>query len=330
MTTPLTVRDSIAKRYRGFAKYEVKGRSPLYEMLASRVVDDEATLDFLARLPEIKQQPNLLFGAIKYLFGAAQDWPQFQALIGDHGEKIRDCMLSHATQTNEVARCATLLPLLVQLPQPLALLEVGASAGLCLQPDRYAYDYGDGRVLRPSSQHDAPVLPCAVNEHVPIPTRLPEILWRAGLDLNPIDVNDRDQCAWLEALVWPEQHDRLARLRAAIAIAQRNPPRLVRGNLLDDLAPLAAQAPQDATLVIFHSAVLAYVWPQDLREKFASEVRMLNAVWLSNETAQVFPQIAAKTPRSPTPTNFLLAVNGEPVAWTDHHGAFAHWLPPRD
>src|SRR5579871_1862241 len=86
VTTPLTVRDSIAKRYRGFAKYEVKGRSPLYEMLASRVVDDEATLDFLARLPEIKQQPNLLFGAIKYLFGAAQDWRQFQALIAEHGE----------------------------------------------------------------------------------------------------------------------------------------------------------------------------------------------------------------------------------------------------
>ena len=327
MTATLTTHEGIAKRYRGFAKHEVKGRSPLYEMLATRIVDDAAVLDFLARLPEIKQQPNLLFGAVKYLFGAAADWPRFQALIAKHGDEIRDCMLNHATQTNEVARCATLLPVLAQLPQPLALLEVGASAGLCLQPDRYAYDYGDGRVLRPPTHDDAPVLPCAVNAHVPIPTRLPEIVWRAGLDLNPIDVNDRDRCAWLEALVWPEQLDRLARLRAAIAIARKDPPRLKRGNLLDDLAPLAAEAPKDATLVIFHSAVLAYVWPQDLRDRFAHDVRALNATWISNETAQVFPQIAAKTTRSPTPTNFLLAVNGEPVAWTDHHGAFAHWLP---
>ncbi len=87
----------------------------------------------------------------------------FKALIATHRDKIRQCMLTHATQTNEAARCATLLPVLAQLPQPLALLEVGASAGLCLQPDRYAYDYGDGRVLRPPGHDDAPVLPCEVN-----------------------------------------------------------------------------------------------------------------------------------------------------------------------
>ncbi len=40
--------------------------------------------------------------------------------------------MSKRTQTNEPGRCAVLLPLLAALPQPLALLEVGASAGLCL------------------------------------------------------------------------------------------------------------------------------------------------------------------------------------------------------
>ena len=329
MTANLTAHDALAKRYRLFAEREVRGRSPLYEMLATHVATDEATLDFLSKLPEIKQQPNLLFGAIKYLFGAAQDWPQFQKLLTEHADKIRDCMLAHSTQTNEAARCATLLPVLANLPQPLALLEVGASAGLCLQPDRYAYDYGDGRVLRPLAHADAPVLPCAVNDYTPIPSRLPDVVWRAGLDLNPIDVKDRDQCAWLEALVWPEQHDRLARLRAAIAIAQKDPPRLVRGNLLNDLAPLAAQAPKHATLVIFHSAVLAYVWPQELRDKFARDVRAMNAVWICNETPQVFLSIAVKTARPPaSSSSFLLSVNGEPVAWTDHHGGFANWLPP--
>ena len=326
MTDTLTAHNSIAKRYRTFAEREARGRSPFYETLSLRIADNAAVLDFLESLPDVKQQPNLLFGAVKYLFGAAQDWPQFQELLAKYGEEIRACMLAHSTQTNEAARCATLLPVLARLPQPLALLEVGASAGLCLQPDRYAYDYGDGRVLRPSVHKDAPALPCAINEHVPMPTRLPEVAWRAGLDLNPIDVNDPRQCAWLEALVWPEQHDRLARLRAATAIARKDPPRLVRGNLLHDLAALAAQAPKDATLVIFHSAVLAYVWPQELRDKFARDVRAMNAVWISNETWQVFPWIGAKTRGPPVPS-FLLAVNGKPVAWTDHHGAFAHWLP---
>jgi hypothetical protein len=325
VTAALAAQNSIARRYRTFAEREARGRSPLYEMLSLAVADDESVLAFLGELPEIKQQPNLLFGAVKYLFGAAQDWPHFKALIDEHSETIRPCMLTHATQTNEAARCATLLPALAQLPQPLALLEVGASAGLCLQPDRYAYDYGDGRVLRPAGHDDAPVLSCEVNTDTPVPTRLPDIVWRAGLDLNPIDVNDREQCAWLEALVWPEQDDRLARLRAAIAIARRDPPRLVRGDLLRDLASLAAQAPKDATLVVFHSAVLAYVWPQQLREQFVRDVRALHAVWISNETSQVFPWIGAKTAGSAPPGDFLLAVNGEPVAWTDPHGAFAHW-----
>ena len=324
MTATLTAQESIARRYRSFAEREARGRSPLYEMLSLKVADDEAVLDFLGTLPEIKQQPNLLLGAVKYLFGAAPDWPHFKALIEQHRDQIRQCMLTHATQTNEAARCATLLPVLAQLPQPLALLEVGASAGLCLQPDRYAYDYGEGRMLRPHGYDDAPVLPCEVNAETPVPTRLPEIVWRAGLDLNPIDVRNHKQCAWLEALVWPEQDDRLARLRGAIAIARKDPPLLVRGNLLHDLAPLAAQAPKDATLVVFHSAVLAYVWPQDLREQFVRDVRALNAVWISNETWQVLPWIGAKTNGPPLPS-FLLAVNGEPVAWTDHHGAFAHW-----
>ena len=46
-----------------------------------------------------------------------------------------------------------LLPVLAQLPQPLALLEVGASAGLCLMLDSYGYDYGN-RVLCPPAGID--------------------------------------------------------------------------------------------------------------------------------------------------------------------------------
>ena len=150
--------------------------------------------------------------------------------------------------------CATLLPLLAQLPQPLALIEVGASAGLCLLTDRYGYDYGSQRIA------GTLIFRCAVNHATPIPNSAPQIVWRAGLDLNPIDLSDREQVAWLETLVWPEQTQRLVNLRAAIKIATTVRPRIVRGNLLGDaFAQLCAEAPKDATLVIFHSAVLAYV-----------------------------------------------------------------------
>ena len=172
-------------------------------------------------------------------------------------------MRTRATQTNEAGRCAILLPVLAALPQPLALLEVGASAGLCLYPDRYGYRYGDHRVGAGD-----PVLDCAATGMAP-PAGLPEVVWRAGLDLNPLDVTDPADVAWLEALIWPEHAHRRARLRAAAAIAAAEPPLLVRGDLVDDLPALAAQAPAGATLVVFHTSVL-YQVPAPRREAFVA------------------------------------------------------------
>ena len=93
--------------------------------------------------------------------------------------------------------------MLARLPQPLALIEVGASAGLCLLPDHYGYDYGSHRIT------GTPMFRCAVNDATPIPKSAPQIVWRAGLDLNPLDISNREQIAWLETLVWPEQTERL-------------------------------------------------------------------------------------------------------------------------
>ena len=158
------------------------------------------------------------------------------------------------TQTNEPARCATLLPALAQLPPPLALIEVGASAGLTLLPDRYSYDYAGYRLA--GSDPDAPTLRCQPRGPVPRPAGIPAITWRAGLDLNPLDVTSDDDVRWLSCLVWPGEGDRQERLAAAIAIARRNPPAVHRGDLRADLPALAAQAPAGATLVIYHTAVL--------------------------------------------------------------------------
>ena len=100
----------------------------------------------------------------------------------------------------------------------LALLEVGASAGLTLLPDRYSYDYAGHRVQ--GTDPDAPVIACEPRGPVPLPGRVPEVTWRAGLDLNPLDVTSDDDMHWLECLIWPGEEGRLARLRAAIATAR--------------------------------------------------------------------------------------------------------------
>ncbi|OJF12514.1 DUF2332 domain-containing protein [Couchioplanes caeruleus] len=226
-------------------------------------------------------------------------------------------------------RCATLLPVLARLPQPLALLEVGASAGLCLYPDAYQYRFGeDPRVLGPT---DSPVrLTCAVSDDVPRPASVPTVVWRAGLDLNPLDVNDDDDVRWLDALIWPEQQQRRERLQAAVRIARADPPHLVKGDLLADLPALAAQAPTDATLIIFHSAVLAYV-PPDTRRTFIELVRGLRGHWISNEGVGVLPELGATVEiDSAGPARFLLALDGRAVARTGPHGQEIRWLAPHE
>jgi hypothetical protein len=312
----------ISENYLRFAAEEAIGRSPLYEELARGVANDRESIDFLLTLPREKRQPNLLFAALRHLFGTPANWAGFRRTLLANRDVIGAVMLEHATQTNEPARCAVLLPVLAGLPQPLALIEVGASAGLCLLPDHYAYDYGR-RQFRPASPvAEPPLFTCATNEATPLPNALPDIVWRAGLDLNPLDAANPAEAAWLETLVWPEQTGRLANLRAALRIAAKVRPRVERGNLLgDDLERLCVKAPKGATLVAFHTAVLAYVASRGDRDAFARRVMSLCPYWISNEAPRVFSHAVGP------PGRFLMSVNGTPVAWTDPHGAALEWIP---
>lgn len=320
--------ERIASSYRRFADREARGRSALYEELAREVAGDQSTLMFLSELPHPKQQPNLLFAAVRYACGTPSCWGDFRDLLVAHRDKIREVMLQRRTQTNEPARCATLLPLLALLPQPLALLEIGASAGLCLIPDRYAYFYNNTVHIPPASEVGVtpPTFSCETSRETPIPKRNVDVIWRAGLDLEPIGVHDNDEVAWLEALVWPGEQDRLSLLRQALNVARQAPPPVRQGDLRVDLTALAAQAPAHATLVIFHSAVLAYVSSIDDRVALANAIADLQAVWISNEDPAVSPGDNEKLGAKCTDGCFLLVKDKRPIACTDPHGRFIRWF----
>jgi hypothetical protein len=315
--------DAIADVYRRFAEREARGRSELYAELALGVADDPELLALLAELPRPKQQPNLLFSAVKLLYGVPAGYAELRAIVLAHRDEVLATVRARRTQTNEPARCATLLPLLARLPQPLALLEVGASAGLCLLIDRYGYDYGGHRVA-PVQRVGAepPVFACRASPATPRPDGI-DVAWRAGLDLEPVDVDDDGAVAWLEALVWPGEGERARLLREALAVARADPPRVVAGDLRRDLPALAAEAPARATLVVFHTAVLAYVADPAHRRAFADAVRALGAVWVANEP----PDVLTDPGDEPWPRGrFLLTCDGRPVAWTEPHGTAIEWL----
>lgn len=322
-SAPAAELEPIRARYLAFAENEARRVSPLYDELAMGVAGSEPLLRFIATLPEAKQQPNLVLAAVRHCCGTPADTRELAAMVERHGDAIRRVALARSTQTNEPGRCAALLPALGLLPGPLALLEVGASAGLCLLPDRYGYDYDRMRIAPADGR--APVFPCIACDATPLPARVPRIAWRAGIDLNPIDLDDPEAAAWLETLVWPGNPPRAERLRAAIQVAREHRPTVVRGDLLQALPTLAAAAPADATLVIFHSAVLAYVSPE-VRDRFARLVAELGARWISNEFPRVLPWVAARCASPPPDDRFLLAMDGVPLALTGPHGQSIEWL----
>jgi hypothetical protein len=313
-----------AEWYRGFADREARDVSDLYQEFALGVAQDADVLTFLGTLPQAKRQPNLLFGAVKYLTGVLPDYGTFRDFVVGHQNELRNLMSVRSTQTNEPGRCAVLLPLLAALPQPIALLEVGAAAGLCLLPDRYRYDYG-GHLVGPV---DSPVtFPCEPRSLMPVPEGVPEVAWRLGVDLSPLDVTDPDTGRWLTDLVWAGDPEREARLRAAIHLASIDPPSVESGDLLNETARLAAPAPADATLVIFHSAVMPYLLPED-RTRFIEIVSALSAVWISFEGQGVVPEIDARLMEEEESEHgaFIFARDGEPVAFASPHGRWVRWL----
>ncbi|WGW12415.1 DUF2332 domain-containing protein [Saxibacter everestensis] len=319
-----------ARRYEQFARDEAPGRSELYGEFAAGVARDEDLLTRIDQLPIVKRQPNLLFAAVRAVTGLAASYDDFRQRFFSRTDQVLDIMRRRATQTNECARTAAILPVLGELDGPIALIEVGASAGLCLNPDKYRMTYRDveGAALQSVGPEGSPVrLDCTVEGRPPLPKRMPNVVWRAGLDLNPLDVTDPDDVAWLQALVWPEQTERAERLKAAIEVARAEPPDLRRGDLTRDLNALLAEVPDGVLPVVFHTAVLAYV-PDEERQKFVDERMSQKAVWISQEGQSVMP-----LPGGPTAydsgkdrSRFLLAVNGEPIGLTEPHGGYLRWF----
>ncbi|MGG5174335.1 DUF2332 domain-containing protein [Pseudarthrobacter sp. J1763] len=320
----------VAEQYSAFS-HDARD-SPCFEQWAKAVSDDPDVLAWISSLPGIKRQPNLVFAAARWI-GVPAPGPYAalrEALLADDG-RIRQTILDRATQTNEVGRLATLTPVFARIAsesgRPLALVEAGASAGLCLYPDKYNYNWvPQGRLYGAAG----PTLSCTVSGEEPLPTTLPAIAWRGGVDLNPLDVNDADAMAWLQNLVWPEQEERRARLAAAIDMARVEPPTLVRGNILTALRAQIDVAAEHGAVVVFHSAVIAYLTAEERDEFYALMMELVArgvCRWVSNEATNVLPQITATAPESPPDrSSFVLGLDGQAVAWTHGHGASMTWL----
>ena len=320
--------DEVARQYAMFAE-EAREESPCFVEWGFGVAGDPEVLAWIDGLPGRKKQPNLVFAAARF-HGVPAPGPYAglrSALLDDDGS-IRATIMERSTQTNEAGRLATLLPAFgfVVPTGPVALVEAGASAGLNLYPDHWGYRWSTP--TGPVTLGREPRLECEVLGEPPLPTELPQVAWRGGVDLNPLSVADTSatgDMAWLELLVWPEQDDRRARLRHAVEVARTEPSHLVRGDLLDELPALVAEASAYGTVLVFHSAVAVYLTRPDrarMRELMEGLVADGRCHWVSNEAPGVFPELAAP---DPPPWRFQLSVDGRAVGYTHGHGVELDW-----
>jgi hypothetical protein len=203
-------------------------------------------------------------------------WRALAALFESALPRIRS-HLTEQIQTNEVRRCCALLGGFLTIGRahaaPLRLLEIGSSAGLNLCFDRYRYALGPLE-LGPAS---APVaLACEWRGRALESSALPRVSSRAGCDVAPIDLASRDSQLRLESFFWPDQLERLERVRAACACARSEGVRVERERAGDWLARVLAEPAAGSSTVLFHSVMWTYV-PAEERARIGALVEAAGA-----------------------------------------------------
>lgn len=284
--------EQVAREIERTAREAFAGYCPLYEHLAHAVAGDRELLTLASRARPGQAPALILLDTVHYLLlrgtshalagfyvsltaqpAPPQDAPGvFADFCRQHREELERFLPTRLVQTNEVRRCALLLPAFYLAADraggmPLAVVALGASAGLNLLFDRYGYNY-DGR--RCGDPNSALQLSCEVRGRLrpPLPAAMPAVAGRVGMDLNPLDLRDRDNLTWLLGQIWPNDayRPRAERVRLAAALQLREPPRLIAGDVVEILPGVVGEIPRDRQVCLLHSFTV-YEMPPDVRAR---------------------------------------------------------------
>lgn len=337
--------DCLSNRFRAFAEKECKGSSELYDYLSREISCDPELLEVASHGRQGQPIPNLLFGAIHYLLlkgsdhplkdyyaslkdeplPAEKSFPSFKSFCMGTRANIIEVLQSKLVQTNEVRRCAYLFPTFTyiheQAKRPLALIEIGTSAGFQLLWDHYEYHYGDGKVYGQESsevkihtEHKGTGRPVFYPE-------MPAVTARYGLDLHLNDVTNDEDALWMKALIWPEHHDRRRLFDSAVRCMEENREKItfIEGDGVTLLKEIAEQVPNDSVIVVFHTHV-ANQMPAEIKQKLLGTIEQIAA------TRDIFHLYNNMEDRDLHLDSF---VDGRMchklVATTDGHGRWFEW-----
>lgn len=263
-------------------------------------------------------------------FDVAVMAPLLRRLLVDEAAHLR-AFLASAPQTNEVMRSAVLLGGYAAVAEatqlPLALREIGASAGLNLLWDRFGYALGAQRWGDAASpvqlvadwRGAAPVLPATI-----------AVADRRGNDLQPIDLRDDAAVLRLRSYVWPDQRQRAARLDGAIALAHDAPPTVESGDAAGWVERELAAPRDGVATVLVHSVVWQYL-PVATRQRI--EAALDAAAGRATPGAPLaWLRMEFYAPGAPAELRLTLWPGGRErvLARAHPHGEWAEWLQEGD
>ncbi len=270
------LRNSLEQRFRQFALEECNDSSPLYAVFALTVADSDELLELASHGRSGQPPANLLFAAVQDVLlrddkhALREFYPAFVEAVrpcseaGDHfldfcrcyDDEIKTLIAARLVQTNEVRRCVYLQEAFATViermgERPLALIELGPSAALNLCWDRYDYGFDNWG-------HVSPVKITTEwrgEKRPPQWKSQPNVVFRSGVDLNVVELENEDERRWLQALIWPEHRERRERLPTAMEIVRQEKIHLEEGDAVERLPPLIAATPAGSLPCVYHTHV---------------------------------------------------------------------------
>jgi hypothetical protein len=250
-----------------------------------------------------------------------------RANVGDLGVVLR-----RGVQTNEPGRSAVLFGVLLWIAdhyrQPIRLLEIGASAGLNLLAENFAYRYSGALLGDPGSPvvFEGPWVGLPVPDPAEAQTHL-TVVERRGCDIAPIDATSRDGQLALLSYIWPDEPKRLARMRAALEVAERYPPVVDPSPAGPWIRKVLSDVPRSTVQLVWQSVFAQYLTSEDRNDLTATmedagtrATGDVPLVWArmepSTDPLQGFRVTVTCWPRGEETLLARSGDHGPPVRWT--------------
>jgi len=251
-------------------------------------------------------------------------WQAVSRAQVEHADFILE-RLKSPPQTNEVRRSAALVPGFLTLgrlfSKPLVISEIGASAGLNLQWDRYRHDLG-GHAFGPA---DSRVMIAPEWRGKPPPRAEVTVAARAGCDLNPVHASDPAHRLRMLSYIWADQADRLERTARALDIAAEEAIQVEKADAIDWLGERLKPTYPGATHTVYHTITWQYL-PQPLRDRGESLIAEAGA---RATTDAPFARLALEADGHANGASLTLQIwpTGEKkeIGRGDFHGRWVEW-----